>query len=380
VQEEFLAEVNQALSILQNPGRQAIEVLASILAGEGAKFASRDLEKKLERKQERLKELMGEQQGQLERWRERSKPDFRERSAAAYALAQLAGDYPEAQAVLLSNLKPPFWRRGSGFHPETEFQEHLIRALGYVRNANCDLVSTLLDIAARHDEDVYRAGSDALSRLQNPSPKAVSLLLKRYKELNEWGRACLIKALGTFLGMVEPPISKAVEEVVEKVVDRLLSALKDKDQHVRSAAAKGLGNLREPEPKVIDALLACLSHNLAAVEAIGRLTDRIPLTDSPGAQARLARIARALWRARQRSLLLDDYDPIVDRSGYDVFCEALNRVVARITELEVAALPADLPLPGKSEVPVVTRLHPISPGLIAIGAIVSTILGSEARR
>jgi len=380
VQEEFLAEVNQALSILQNPGRQAIEVLASILAGEGAKFASRDLEKKLERKQERLKELMGEQQGQLERWRERSKPDFRERSAAAYALAQLAGDYPEAQAVLLSNLKPPFWRRGSGFHPETEFQEHLIRALGYVRNANCDLVSTLLDIAARHDEDVYRAGSDALSRLQNPSPKAVSLLLKRYKELNEWGRACLIKALGTFLGMVEPPISKAVEEVVEKVVDRLLSALKDKDQHVRSAAAKGLGNLREPEPKVIDALLACLSHNLAAVEAIGRLTDRIPLTDSPGAQARLARIARALWRARQRSLLLDDYDPIVDRSGYDVFCEALNRVVARLTELEVAALPADLPLPGKSEVPVVTRLHPISPGLIAIGAIVSTILGSEARR
>jgi len=79
-------------------------------------------------------------------------------------------------------------------------------------------------------------------------------------------------------------------------------------------------------------------------------------------------------------LLLDDYDPIVDRSGYDVFCEALNRVVARLTELEVAALPADLPLPGKSEVPVVTRLHPISPGLIAIGAIVSTILGSEARR
>jgi HEAT repeat protein len=368
VQEEFSSKADQALSILQNPGRQAVEVLASILAGEGAKLAN-NLEQRLQLEDE----LLPEEMKRLDSWHEESKPSFTARSAAAYALAQLAGDYPEAQAVLLSNLKPPFWRRGSGFHPETEFQEHLIRALGYVRNANCDLVSTLLDIAARHDEDVYRAGSDALSRLQNPSPKAVSLLLERYKELNKWGRACLIKALGTFLGTVEPPISKAVEEVVEKVVDRLLSALKDKDQHVRSAAAKGLGNLREPQPKVIDALLGCLSHNLAAVEAIGRLTDRILLTDSASARAWLVRIARALWRARQRSL--PSYDPEVGRSGDDVFYEALNRVVARLTELEVAALPADLPLPGKSEVPVVTRLHPISPGLIAIGAIVSTILG-----
>jgi len=359
VREEVSLEMEQALSLLQNPGRQAVEALVSILAGEGAKLASSDLEKKLER------------EGELDIWREESQPGFDERSAAAYALAQLAGDHPEAQAMLLSNLKPLLWRP----QQDTEFQEHLIRALGYVRNANRDLVSELLDIAARHDEDVYRAGAEALSRLQNPSDEAVSLLLERYKELNEWGRACLIKALGTFLGTVKKPKSEAVKKVVEEVVDRLLSALKDKDRYVRSAAAKGLGNLREPEPKVIDALLACLSHNLAAVEAIGRLTDRIPLTDGARAQARLARIARALWRARQRSLLLDDYDPIVDRSGYDVFYEALNRVVARLTELEVAALPADLPLPGKGEVPVVTRQHHISPGLIAIGIIVSTILG-----
>jgi len=351
--------VEQALSVLQNPGEQAIEILASILAGEEAKLVCKDLENALEQK------------GEIDHWRETSKPDFLERRAAAYTLAQLASRHPEAQAVLILALKHEVWPSD---HPEARFREDLIRALGNVRNANRALVSELLDIAVKHDEDTYLAGAEALSRLQNPSLEAVSLLLKRYKELNEWGRVCLIKALGTFLGTVE----KSTSEAVKKVVDRLLSALKDKYQHVRSAAAKGLGNLREPEPKVIDALLACLSHNLAAVEAMGRLTDRIPLTDGARARARLARIARALWRVRQRSL--PSYDPEVGRSGDDVSYEALNRVVARLTELEVAALPADLLLPGKGEVPVATRLHPISPGLIAIGVIVSIILGSEPRR
>lgn len=350
VQEEFLAEVAQALSILQNHGKQAIEILSPIVAGEAAKLASSDLEKELEAEDELLqdKELK-----KLDRWRERSRPDFRERSAAAYALAQLADDYPEAQAVLLSNLKPHFWGK-------SEFQEHLICALGYVRRANRDLVAALLEIAAKHDKALYRAGSEAIGRLQNPSPEAVPLLIQGYEKLDTWGRSHLLKALGT----VEPP--------TPEVIGLLLKAMKEKDLMVRSAAATELSNLKELSPRVIDALVVSIRHTLAAAEAIGKLVDRIASVGGEKMHDQLVKFAKVLGKTMRRDL--PSYDFAVGRSGYDAVYEALNRVVVQLTLVEVAALPTDLPLPGEGEAVVAPQARPLHPLIIACSVLVAAIL------
>lgn len=353
VREEFLSGANQALSILQKPGKQAVEILFPILAIEDVRLTSSALEKKLKEEKEGLEELLGEEL-KVERWRERSKPDFRERSAAAYALAQLAGDYPEAQAVLLSTLKPHFWGK-------SEFQEHLIRALGYVRHANRDLVAALFEIATEHDEDVYRAGSEAIGRLQNPDPEAVPLLIQRYEELNECGRSRLLKTLGT----VEPP--------TPEVIGLLLKALKEKDPMVRSAAATELGNLKEPSPTVIGALIASIRRTLAGAEAIGKLADRITSIGGTKMQDQLVKVAKVLWKTTRRDL--PSYDFTIGRSGYDVAYEALNRVVGQLTLVEVAALPTDLPLLEEGGAIVATQARPLSPLIVIFRVLVAAILG-----
>lgn len=346
LREEFVSGVRQALSILQSPGEQAIEVLSSILGGEAAKLANGDLDKEPK---------------ELDRWRERSKPSFQERSAAAYALAQLAGDYPEAQALLISNLRPRFWRRGGGFSPDTEFQEHLVRALGYVTSANRDLVAALLNIAAKHDEDVYRAGSEAISRLKNPNSEAVPLLIQGYEKLSERGRSCLLKALCT------------VEPLTPEIIDLLLKALREKDPLVRSAAAAGLGNVKEPTPGVPRAVLASIRHTLAAAETIGKLADRIKSTGETKVQDELANIARILCKTTRGDLPL--YDFTTGRSGYDVTYEALNRVVSQLTLLEVAALPTNLPLPGEGGAVEAPQQRRPSPLIVAVGVLVAATLG-----
>ena len=351
VREEFLAGVEEALSVLQIPDKQIIEIVSPIVAGEAAKLASSDLERELDEK--------------LGRWRERSRPDFQERSAAAYALAQLADDYPEAQAVLISNLKPRFWcQQGTGFFPETEFQEHLIRALGCVKHANRDLLAALLEIATKRDEDVYWAGSEALSRLQHPDPETVPFLIQGYSQLDKLGRPGLLRALGT----VEPP--------TPAVAGLLLSALRDKDHGVRSAAATELGNLKQPDPRVIDALLASTKRTITAAEAIGKLADRITSTGGAEMQARLAKAAGVLRKALRRGL---PFDPTIGGSGYDVAYEALDRIVARLTELEVAALGAGPPLFART--PVEARPSPallvvLSTFIAALSGLASNIVAA----
>lgn len=358
---EFEAGANQALSILRNPGEQAVEILSRILAGEEAELSSGDVAKKLERQNNQLAEVLGKELDTRERWRRRRKPDFRERCSAAYALAQLAGDYPQAQAVLISSLNARFWRKQSGFDPAIEFQEHLVRALGYVRPANRDLVAALLEIAATHDRHLYGAGSDALSRLQEPSPEAVALLINGYEELDDLGRASVISSLGT----VEPP--------TPEIVHLLLSALKDEHHWVRSAAAIQLGNLKDPEPSVIDALVASTKDTLAAVEAVGKLTFRTMSAKGTNMHTRLLEVAKVLSKGLRRGL--PSYDARLGRSRYDVAYEALNRVVDTLTRLEVARLPKDLPMAPEDKTPVATRLRPPSFIPIAIGIIASATLG-----
>ena len=307
-----MLEVDQALSVLQKPSRRAIEILSAILAGESAELTSSHLEKKLEREDER--------------WRERSRPDFKERCAAAYALAQLAADYPEAQAVLLSGLKHRFWRRGEVAFLETVFQRHLICALGYVRHADCDLVAALLEIISKPDDDSNFAsyGSQALSRLRDPSTEAITLLDKGYEKLGSV-QTDIIKVLST------------VEPTTEKVVCILLRNLSAKSERVCSAAAIALGNLKKPRADVLDALLASVRDNVSAAEAIGQIADRLSLADSVKMQPRLDKAAEALEEILRRAGPRYYYSPM-GRGGEDVVRQALNRVVARLVEAEVAAL------------------------------------------
>jgi hypothetical protein len=116
---------------------------------------------------------------------------------------------------------------------------------------------------------------------------------------------------------------------------------------VQSAAATALGNLKEPDPEVIDALLASIRRTPEAAVAIGKLVDRIAL-ESRAKIRILTKAARALQKIVQQNL---PSKHMLHGLGYNGVCEAFGRVVSRITELEVAELPPEDPcaVPGRSQ-------------------------------
>lgn len=353
VEDEFLSEVDQALAILQGQTGQAVSILASVLAGQGIKLASTTVEKKL--KSQLSKETIA-------RWNEESLYNPGSRAVAAYALAHLATHYPEAQVILLSNLKPHLLGEGREFFPENRVQQHLVRALGYVRDANADLVKELLDIAVRCDEDVLHVGSRALEHLRRPSPEAANFLVGAYEDLPESAQPYLLQALGT------ADFSISESRTCEAII-LLLSALKAKDRQVRSAAAFGLGNINEPSMEVVKALLRSASRNLAAVEAMGKLAERFTADDESEIRAWLEKAARLLKQLLRRGR--PSFDVLTGRSGKELAREALSRVVARLTEMDVKALQDGPPLSA----PIPMRIGPLSVFLVALGVIAAAVSG-----
>ena len=368
LQEEILSEVDQAISILQTSNGRTVEILASILAGEGPRLVSSDLERNLEA-------LHGKE---LARWHKESKPDVHKRTAAAYALAQLSDERPEAQRALVSNLKPHFWKEEQGSFPENRVQEHLVRALGYVRHASHDVVEALFEIMSKPNGDscFVSYGSQALSQLRNPSTEAVTFLIEGYGKLDERRQADIIKVLGT----VEPTTEEIVcfllrtldkkSRWLRSAVARALGNIEKPYAEVRSAAAIVLGDLGDPNVEVLDALLDSVRDNAPAAEAIGKIAGRLPLADGMETQSRLDKAAQALEEIL-RSAGPQYFYSAAGRGGKDVVRQALDRVVARLVEAEVAALGPEPP--SVATIPAETRAAPALP--IALGILIATLSG-----
>ncbi len=136
----------------------------------------------------------------------------------------------------------------------------------------------------------------------------------------------------------------------------LIRALGGEDDDVREAAAQALGKLGDA--RAVEPLIRALgdkwgSVRRAAAQALEKLGDGIPTS-------RLARrAARALWWR-----LTDVWS--VARAAYD----ALRQVVARLTELEVAALPfADPLFPSPSQGKQWVRYGTFAGGLVLLWVV-----------
>lgn len=346
---EFLIGTDQSLSLLQNPDKQAIEILSPVLAGKEARFFTSDLRQKWRRKSGLEDKESDEQSPQ----HKRSKPRFAERSMAAYVMAQLATDYPGVQDVLLSNLKALTWGEEKRSFEEEKFQEHLVRALGHVEPASPDLVEALIEISKEHNDEIVYAGTSAIARLHNPSGEAVSLLIKWYEELDKSAyheKSSIVKALGT------------VESYSPQTTSTFLKALADESLGIRDDAAVGLARVTDLNPEIVDALLAAINSVppvTKAASALGYLAGSIA---SFGELRPLRKCARTLRKTLHRC---------GEGQRHNDVYEALERIVEEITTLEARSAPTSLPL---SESGMIRRTQPSWIGL-GLSVIASAILG-----
>jgi len=198
----------------------------------------------------------------------------------------------------------------------------------------------LLQAMRDNDSDVRRAAAQALGAL---GETALESLLWALRDNDSDVRQAAAQALGA-LG--DP-----------QALEPLLRALRDDDSDVRQAAAQALGALGDPQ--ALKPLLRALRDDdsdvrQAAAQALEQLADKLLVR-------RLAhRAARALWWG-----LTDE--GYVWRNVAKAAYAALRQVVARLTELEVAALPfADPLFPSPSRGKQWLRYGALAGGLVLL--------------
>ena len=358
---EFRSQVERALAILRQPSdQQTIALLSSIVKAEPVQLSDSELHQALTTQDNEL------WKDPLRQWQEHTRLSHSpmEQTAAWYVLAQLAGDHPEVQVAMLMNLEPYLKPQDRSEIDESSPAVEAIRAFGYVRHASRDLMNRLLELAVYPNEHVQRAATLAISWLESPEPTAVELLVERYGQIRPWRQDRLIKALGK------------VDSAGAQVTDLLLTALNDEDHDVASAAAAALGEIKMPDSetgaRVAEALARCVEHSPAAITAVGKLTVQMAPPGTPGSKERLAleqrlkAIARRLRIAMRRNEWSD-----AANLGY----EALHGIATRLTELEVETSTLDQSMLCEGPLTASAKQPPASSVLIAIGVILSAMLG-----
>ena len=212
----------------------------------------------------------------------------------------------------------------------------LIWALGdeawYVDGAAAELL-----IRALGDEDEHVRGAAARALGKIGDPRAVEPL---------------IRALGDEDGDVRRAVAEALGNIGDaRAVEPLVQTLGDEDEHVRGAAAWALGKIGDP--RAVEPLVRALGDRseymrLAAAEALGAISENVEDCRTAHRAAR-----RLCWR------LVDG-----SRDAANAVWKALARVVARLTELKVAALGAGPPL--FTTTPVGARPSPALPIVLSI--------------
>ncbi len=166
------------------------------------------------------------------------------------------------------------------------------------------------DLAEDEDWLIRRAAAEALGKLGDV---AVEPLVHALEDKSLWVHWVAVEALSR-LG--------------DATIEPLIHALKNGNERTRWGAAKALGKL--DDARAVEPLIRALEDESwwvrwAAAEALGKLAEEI------SSRRMTRRAARALWWRLTDSIANAAYT-------------ALRRVVARLTELEVAALPPSDPL------------------------------------
>jgi len=270
------------------------------------------------------------------------------------ALGDEDEDMPGTAAEVLTicyrlSLRSLIWALGDeAWYVDGAAAELLIRALGdedeHVRGAAARALGKIGDpraveplIRALGDEDgdVRRAVAEALGNIGDA--RAVEPLVRALGDEDEHVRGAVAEALGN--------IGDA------RAVEPLVQTLGDEDEHVRGAAAWALGKIGDP--RAVEPLVRALGDRseymrLAAAEALGAISENVEDCRTAHRAAR-----RLCWR------LVDG-----SRDAANAVWKALARVVARLTELKVAALGAGPPL--FTTTPVGARPSPALPIVLSI--------------
>ncbi len=320
----------KALSILEYHSSKAVEVLTPIISVEGREEYSRE-----------------------------GSPTWEERIVVAHTLALLSDDHPEVQNILLEVVPPPSdWNHISERHYlEQEFLHHLILALGRVSNASVSLVRMLLEAINSPNDGISYAGRCSIRGLMRPSHEAIDLLMQMYPKYTSIFRVDLLEAIGT------------CEQPTDEIVGVLIEALKSKDDDISSVAAKHLGNLKNPDKKVINFLISYLKKSCGVAEALGKLVlGELPFQRNI-LQSKLEKISEIL----RRILLKEDFYSYTHRNeGLVLVFEAFNNVAEQLVKLEIDSLPIDLRVSNN-----VSAILGGTEGKIrlAMGVLLSSILG-----
>jgi HEAT repeat protein len=235
-------------------------------------------------------------------------------------------------------------------------------------------VESLIQALQDKDEQVRQAAAEALGKIG--AQHAVESLIRALQDKDEQVRRTVAEALGKThdLCAVEPltqalqdkneQVRRAVAEALGKThdlcaVEPLIQALQDKNEQVRQAAAEALGEIGAPH--AVNPLTRALQDKdeqvrWTATEALGEI----------GAQHAVEPLIRALQdkdeqvrrtAAKALGQISDKFEDqqttrriavrlqhlLTNTDIINAVWEALALVVARLTELEVAALSAELP-------------------------------------
>jgi len=290
------------------------------------------------------------------------------REAAAEALGEI-GD-PRAVEPLIQAL-------GDEDRPVGWAAVWALKAIGDPR-----AVEPLIQALGDESEDVRGAAVWALKAISDP--RAVEPLTRVLGDGSEDVRRAAARALGEIgdrraveplslaLGDEDRYVRRAAVEALKEIGDRravepLSLALGDRSEDVRRAAAEALGEIGDRRAvELLSLALGDRSEDVrrAAAEALETTSKKVE-NDKVA-----RRVARRLWWR------LTDAKYVANAAW-----EALARVVARLTELEVTALnggpPLFAPVPGKSR-PSPMVLAPVALGILiaALSGLASNILAA----
>lgn len=301
------SQVEDALSLISCEDSRVVHRLSSILLGDEINIAYLDRSGNLDKRMETSS-------------RYSRKPEYTEQVAAIYALSLLYPIYPEARRVLLSYVDYNLWQDCDN-RPTYDLQMDLIKALGYVKCADREVISILLKTQSTVGFNVIfaTAGVQAIGCLEKLDSDAVDLLVESYNDLGEWARHEVINVLGKS------------KPYVEKTIDLLLHALRDPSREIRHAAARALENLGNLNTRVIEELLN-VSHNSLfdlwssggrALIALAMLASHISSVEE------LRQFSRRFHKSARKAHASD---------ARCLIYEVLSGTARRLTELEVAEL------------------------------------------
>lgn len=269
--------------------------------------------------------------------------DYQIPIAAAYTMARLSRDHPEAEEKLLTAVDTEALSELGDPDLDELVQEHLVRSLSQIHQASKEAIERLL---RESEKNSYIAVG--IEDIENPSKEATSLLLESYGLQTDDLRASVLKALST------------VYPHTEQINGLMLNEFSAYNPWTARISAEHLGSNATPSRAVIDAVLNQARSNVFAAFVIARLAPSInPSHHGIEVLGRLKKYTR--------------YLKSVTTSATDEYRFALARLAEQLTVHSENALPINFNVLSAAISSTSTSQNVRVVSRILIGAIIGAV-------